>query len=258
MLLSAVLIACNEEKRIQACLDTLQFADEVIVIDSGSHDRTPEIARKAGARVFTRLLDNFSAQRNYAMSLAEGQWVIFIDADERITLELRVLIEKTIRDPAACDGYTILRINHILGGPMLHGANSEDHPLRLVKKGKGEWQGLVHEKLVVNGTVGALTRELQHVTTQSLEEYFAKFNLYTTLDAREMLRKGQKVPGWLTILFRPWAEFVYYYFIRRGFLDGSRGFVFQVLSSFYLFVKYLKVRELSRQKDLKEPASAMI
>ncbi len=258
MLLSAVIIACNEEKRIQACLDSLQFADEMVVVDSGSHDRTPEIARKADARVFTRLLDNFAAQRNYAMSLAEGKWILFIDADERITLELRVLIEKTIRDPAACDGYTILRINHILGGPMLHGANSKDYPLRLVKKGKGEWQGLVHEKLVVDGTVGSLSRELQHVTTQSLDEYFSKFNLYTKLDAREMIRKGEKIPNWFTIIFRPWAEFVYYYFIRRGFLDGSRGFTFQLLSSFYLLVKYLKVRELAKEKDLKAPGETVI
>ncbi len=258
MLLSAVIITCNEEKRIASCLDTLQFADEVIVVDSGSHDRTPEIARKAEARVFTRLLDNFAAQRNYAMSLAEGKWVLFIDADERITLELRVLIEKTIRDPSACDGYTILRINHIFGAPMLHGANSEDHPLRLVKKGKGEWQGLVHEKLVVNGSVGSLNRELQHVTTQSLDEYFAKFNLYTTLDAREMIRKAKPMPSWAAVLFRPWAEFIYYYFFRRGFRDGSRGFVYQALSSFYIFIKYLKVRELLKEKDLKGPGETVI
>lgn len=258
MLLSAVIIACNEEKRIQACLDTLQFADEVVVVDSGSHDRTPEIAKKSGARVFTRLLDNFAAQRNYAMNLTEGQWVLFIDADERVTLELRVSIEKTIRDPAAYDGYKLLRINHIFGGPMLHGSNSQDHPLRLVKKGKGEWQGLVHEQLVVKGTVGSIKRELRHVTTRSLDEYFAKFNLYTTLDAREMLRKGRKAPGWFTLIFRPLAEFIYYYFIRRGFLDGSRGFTFQLLSSFYLLVKYLKVRELSREKDLKGPGETVI
>ncbi len=258
MLLSAVLIACNEEKKIQACLDSLQFADEIVLVDSGSHDRTPEIARKANARVFTRLLDNFAAQRNHAMSLAEGEWILFIDADERVPMELRVEIEKTIRDPDAADGYTVFRINQIFGGPLLHGASGKDSPLRLVRRSKGKWEGLVHEKLHVNGRVGALRGELEHVTYQKLDEYFGKFNLFTTLDAREMIRRGHPIPGWFKILLRPWAEFIYYYILRGGFLDGSRGFIYQVLSSFYIFIKYLKMRELSREKDLKEPRETVI
>lgn len=258
MLLSAILIACNEEKKIQACLDSLRFADEIIVVDSGSHDRTPEIARKCGARVFTRLLDNFAAQRNYALSLAQGEWVLFVDADERVSLELRVEIEKTIRDPEAADGYTLCRINQIFGGPILYGASGKDYPLRLVRREKGKWEGLVHERLVVEGRVGALKREFHHVTTQTLSDYFAKFNLYTTLDAQEMIRKGKPTPSWCTVLFRPWAEFLYFYFLKMGFRDGSRGFVYQSLSSFYVFVKCLKAREIARQKDLNPSGGSVL
>ncbi len=258
MLLSAVLIACNEEKKIQACLDALQFADEVIVVDSGSHDRTPEIARKAGARVFTRLLDNFAAQRNYAMSLAEGEWVLFVDADERVTLELRVQIEKTVRDPEAADGYELFRVNHIFGGPMKYGASGSDSPLRLARKSKAHWEGLVHEKLVVEGKTGRLERELQHVTYQTLDEYFSKFNLFTSLDAREMLRKGEPLPSIFKMVLRPLAEFFYYYVLRQGFRDGRRGFVYQVLSSFYIFVKYVKASQYDREKDLNPAVKAML
>lgn len=258
MLLSAVLIACNEEKKIQSCLDSLQFADEIIVVDSGSHDRTPEIARKSGARVFTRMLDNFAAQRNYALSLAEGEWILFVDADERVSLELRLEIEKTIRDPQASDGYTLSRINHVFGGPLFYGASGRDHPARLVRRGKGQWEGLVHERLCIQGRQGALQRQFYHVTTQTLSEYFAKFNLYTTLDAQEMIRKGRAKPSWPVILIRPWAEFFYYYILKLGFRDGARGFIYQALSSFYVFVKCLKVRELLQQKDVQKPESDVI
>lgn len=258
MRLSAVLITCNEEKKVGECLESIAFADEIVVVDSGSHDRTSEIVKSRGARFFTRILDDFASQRNFALQQAAGDWILFIDADERVSPQLREQIQAAVSGDEGLHGYTLHRINHIFGGPMRFGAHQSDRPMRLVRRGKGRWEGLVHERLVIEGPSGALNGELKHVTYQSLEEYFSKFNLFTTLDAREMIRSGQPLPARWKTLLRPAAEFVYYYFLRQGFRDGWRGFQYQVLSSLYIFVKHVKAHELRREIELKGPGAVVI
>ncbi|MEI7751870.1 MAG: glycosyltransferase family 2 protein [Candidatus Omnitrophota bacterium] len=242
MKLSAVLITLNEERKLPGCLSHLDFADEIIVVDSFSKDQTVQLAEQSGAKVVQRAFDSFSGQKNHGIQMAKGEWILLIDADEIVTPALRDEIQLAIRSQEHRSAFTLRRVNKIFGGVLRHGASGEDHPIRLVRNGKGFFEGLVHEKLRVEGELGALRGELTHITYQTLDEYFSKFNQFSTLDAQEFLRQKGEPPSWLQILVRPAAEFVFYYIVKAGFLDGWRGFQYQVLSSFYVFIKYAKAR----------------
>ncbi|MFH1800868.1 MAG: glycosyltransferase family 2 protein [Candidatus Omnitrophota bacterium] len=246
MSLSAVLITLNEERKLPECLRRLAFADEIVVVDSCSEDQTVQIAEKAGAKVFQRTFDSFSGQKNYGIQMAGGDWILLIDADELVTPELRDEILSAIRSQEYRSAFTLRRVNQIFGAVLRHGASGEDHPIRLVRKGAGVFEGLVHEKLRIEGEIGDLRGELTHITYQTLEEYFLKFNQFSSLDAREFLRQERKPPSWLQILVKPAAEFFFYYIVKAGFLDGWPGFQYQVLSSFYVFIKHAKAKNLKK------------
>lgn len=242
--LSAAIIALNEEKKLPDCLKSVAFVDEIIVIDSGSTDGTRQVAEDLGARVFDRKFDNFSAQKNAAIEKTTGDWILLIDADERVTPELEAAIVQAVNKSDGIAAYHLTRINRIFGGLLRHGASGLDQPVRLIRRGCAQYEGLVHEQLAVNGATGFLEGELHHITYQTLDDYYKKFNLFSTLDAQEMLRRKGKKPSFVLMMLRPGFEFVFYYFLKLGFLDGWRGFLYQVLSSYYVFIKYAKAREI--------------
>lgn len=244
MKISVAIITLNEEEKLPDCLKSLDFADEIVLVDSGSRDNTKTIAESFGAKVHYRTFDNFANQKNAAIELCEGEWIFLIDADERVTQKLAEEIKNAAASENEFVAYQITRLNHIFGGKIRHGASGSDQPVRLIKNGHARYQGLVHEQIKAEGPVGQIDAELEHITYQTLDEYYRKFNLFSTLDAQEMLRKKPKKPGIAIMLIRPWAEFFIYYIMKLGFLDGWRGFLYQVISSYYVFIKYAKAREI--------------
>lgn len=242
--LSAAIIALNEEQKLPDCLKSIEFVDEIIVIDSGSTDQTRQVAEAHRAQVFDRRFDNFSAQKNAAIEKTTGDWILLIDADERVTPELKEAILQAVQTPGSAAAFRLTRINQIFGGLLRHGASGLDQPIRLIQRGRARYEGLVHEQLQVDGSVGTLQGDLHHITYQTLDEYYRKFNLFSTLDAQEMLRRRGKKPSFWAMMLRPGLEFGFYYFLKLGFLDGWKGFLYQILSSYYVFIKYAKAREM--------------
>jgi glycosyltransferase involved in cell wall biosynthesis len=246
--LSVVIITLNEERNLEDCLASVSFAGEIVVLDSGSKDRTREIAERHRARFFMRPFDNFASQKNAAMEKAVHGWILLLDADERITPELQEEILNVIQKKDAANGYFIRRVNHMFGGPMRYGASWGDKQLRLVKKGRGVFQGIIHERVRAEGRTAQLQHPMLHYSTQDLGDYLKRFSLYTSLEAQRFYEDGKR-PTWFHLYLKPVLEFVYFYFFRLGFLDGERGLQYQVLSSYYTYFKYLKTLELFRENQ---------
>lgn len=245
--LSVALIVKNEEKKIEKCLRAVSWADEIIVVDSGSKDRTVMIAEQLKAKVFTRHFDNFCNQKNYAIEQAASDWVLCLDADEIVTPELSVSIQRVLADQAEISGYFIRRQNFIFGRRLRFGGQGEDWILRLFEKGKGQYQQIVHETLSVEGSMSRLQGDLLHFSTANVQEYHAKMNLYTGLEAKLMRERGDRYSVLKQWLYPP-LRFFYYYFIRLGFLDGREGFLFHFLSSKYYWTKYRRFHALLKSR----------
>lgn len=250
--LTLAVITLNEEKMLPDCLRSAAFADEIVVVDSGSADRTREIASARGAKVSVRPFDDFAGQKNAAIDLAAGEWILLLDADERVTPELEASIRKAVSDPASPDGFLVTRENHLFGGRLRFGANGRDEQLRLVRKGKGRFEGLVHERVSVAGTPGRLKGLLVHYSSESVAEYRKKLPLFSSLDAEQAWRRGER-PTFFRSYLKPPLAFVYYYFGRLGLLDGRRGLTYQVLAAHYLFSKYARLRKLYRERGPARP-----
>jgi glycosyltransferase involved in cell wall biosynthesis len=243
--LSIVIIAFNEEKRLEQCLSHLVHGAEIIVLDSGSSDRTVEIAKKHGALVYDRTFDNFAAQKNAAVAHATRKWVLSLDADEVMGEDLRGAVQEVILMPENETSYTAYKIKRSLVymGKKLRFGKAQDYPIRLFQRQKAQFVGEIHEKLDVQGKIGLLKGGLLHYSYENLDDYFNRFNLYTKKIAQNHLKKGKVVLLPLHFM-RPGAEFLYRYFIRLGCLDGAAGFSYALVSSLYAFVKYEKLREI--------------
>ena len=239
--LSAAIITYNEEKKLEECLRSISFVDEIVIVDSGSTDGTRAIAERFKARFSTRPFDNFAAQKNEAIRQTRGEWILLIDADERITPELAREIQSILAAADAKNSYELRRLNFFLGRPLRYGAALNDWQLRLIRRGEGLFEGLVHERVRVQSGCGRLKSWMHHHSTQTMEEYFKRFSLYTRLEGEVLGRRGK--PRGIEMAVRPLIQFIYFYFFRLGFLDGFTGFQYQILSSFYTFVKYLKAFE---------------
>jgi len=240
--LSVVLITLDEEKRLPACLRSLPRGSEVVVLDSGSKDRTAALAREAGARVETRAFTDYADQKNAALALATRPWVLSLDADEVLSPELRDSILAAIKSPNGTAGFRVHRRLHFMGRQLRYGKAS-DHPVRLIARGKGRFSSAIHERLEVDGPLADLPGELAHYSYDDLSDYFTRFNNYTTRIAENHFRQGKAMPPGPLHVLRPWSEFVVRYFLRLGFLDGYPGYTYALLSSFYTYVKYAKLRE---------------
>ena len=244
--ISLFIIAKNEEDKIKACIESAKsICSEIILCDSGSIDNTAKIAEQMGAKVVQHEFIGFADQKNYALSQCTGKWALSLDADEVLTKELTEEIA-SIPDDTEFNGFDIHRVNYFLGGRMNHSGLNNEYILRLIRIGSGKYRDvLVHEGLEISGKKGRLKNEMLHYSYADLENYFNKFNKYTSLAAHDLKAKGKKF-SFLGTIFRLPIEFLKRYVLKLGFLDGIRGFIWAACSTYYVFVKYIKLWDISR------------
>jgi glycosyltransferase involved in cell wall biosynthesis len=245
--LAVCVITRDEEDRIGACLDSVAFADELLVVDSGSTDRTVEVARARGARVIVRDWPGYAEQKNFAMDQVGADWVLSVDADERVSPELAAALRELLAaPPPGVDGCSVARRTWYLGRWIRHGGWYPDRKVRLARRGRGRWQGAgVHERLEVAGPVRALAGDLLHYTYRDIADHLRVIDRYTTAAAGELAAAG--AGGALAgMLLHPPLKFLKMYLLKAGFLDGQAGFVVAALGGYYVFLKYAKLWELKR------------
>lgn len=254
---SAVIITLNESNSLPDCLNSLDFVDEIVVVDSGSTDDSIAIAEKMGARVFSKEWLGYGQQKNYAIKQARHDWVLCIDADERIDKTLQQSIIKTLTtNQPPFDGYRMARRNHFLGRGLKHGFGYPDYKLRLLNRHKGRWtEPKVHEYIQLDNPapIGTLHGDLLHFSGENLQQYLEKHNTYTTLQALQALQAPPQ--NWLRLkmVINPILCFLKGYFLKRAFLDGLPGFVHTLCHCFTTFSKYAKIYEAKLQDELKQP-----
>lgn len=237
--LSAIVIAKNEARNIEACLDTVAFCDERIVVDSGSTDDTAKLAESKGARVVQNDWAGFGAQKNFALSLATGDWVLSIDADERVTPALQAEIMAAIVRTDA-DGYEMPRLSTFCGRQMRHSGWYPDYVLRLFRRGRARFSDdAVHERVLCDGAVGRLNAPLQHEPVLRLEDALSRMDRYSTSGAEKLASSGKRV-WFITGIARGLWSFVRTYVIRAGFLDGREGFLLAVANAEGTYYRYMK------------------
>jgi glycosyltransferase involved in cell wall biosynthesis len=253
--LTALIVARDEEANLPGCLDSLGFADEVVVVvDARTRDATLAIARDRAARARLRPFDDFARQRNAALAMATGDWVLAIDADERVTPGLAAEIRLAMADPRNPHaGYEVPIRSVILGRPFVGSGTQDDRPVRLFRRGHGRWVGEVHETVDLDGPPGRLTGWLDHRTIPDIHTFLKKINRYTSLEARKRLRAGDR-PRRFDLTFRPLWTFAKLYLAKGGFRDGPEGFVFCALSAVSAAVRQWKLRELVRARAARHAA----
>jgi len=245
--LSAVLITRNAAAQLDACLESLAFADEIVVIDGGSEDATRDIAVRRGARVIESEWLGFGPQKQFAVAQAAHDWVLCIDSDERVTPELAASIRRALESPASTL-YRVARRNRFMGRWLAHGEGYPDWSPRLFDRRTAGWSDdPVHEKVLSVATPGTLAGDLLHESAESLESYLAKQNRYTTLAAERLHAAGERA-GAAQLLLSPLTRFVKMYVLRLGFLDGVAGFVHISIGCANSFMKYAKLIELQRRR----------
>jgi glycosyltransferase involved in cell wall biosynthesis len=237
----------NEEDNIGDCLASVKFAGEVMVVDSFSTDRTPEIARSFGARFIQHEYVNSATQKNWAIPQATHAWILLVDADERVPQGLAEEVAAIVRSGDGRDGYWIRRRNHFLGREMKHGGWETDAVVRLFRRDAARYQDReVHAEIDLPGPLPTLRHPLHHYSFRSWEQYWPKIEKYTDWGASQALRDGKR-SGLGSILLRPLLRFLKMYVIRLGFLDGAEGAQLAMLGAFSVYLKYSKLWELSRQ-----------
>lgn len=240
--LSLVIITLNEEEIIQQCIESASFADEVLVVDSESSDRTVELARQLGAKVVDQPWLGYGRQKQFAVDQAAYDWVLCLDADEQLTTELKQEIQSILQAPSV-NAYALPRRNRFMGRWLLHGEGYPDWCIRLFNRKSARWSDdPVHEKVEVDGEVKRLAGDLLHQSEQGLEEYLRKQNHYTSVQAEVLFNRGKPF-RWSKMLLSPLIRFIKFYFLRRGLLDGLPGLVHISIGCFNSFIKYAKLRE---------------
>ncbi len=248
--LSGIVITLNEAANIGACLDSIAFCDERIVVDCGSTDSTVEIARQKGARVESKEWRGYGPQKNYALSLASGAWVLSLDADEQVSAELAAAIKTAMADPAA-DGWEFPRLSSFCGRQMRHSGWYPDYVLRLFRRGKASFSDvIVHERVICRGTVKRLRLPLIHHPVLRLEDALSRMDRYSTASAKAIVSSGRKI-SFMTGIGHGLYSFFKTYVLRAGFLDGTEGFLLAVANaegSYYRYMKaWLAARELTKR-----------
>ncbi|MBI5892853.1 MAG: glycosyltransferase family 2 protein [Deltaproteobacteria bacterium] len=253
--ISVTIIALNEEENISACLESVKWADEILVSDSGSADKTVQICKEYGAKVFIDEWHGFGRQKNLIASRAKNNWILNIDADERITPDLKKEIESVL-NRGCCEGYNIPRKNFFGNKWIRHCGWYPDYNLRLYRKDKARFnERNVHEAVQINGKVGCLKNPLEHYTYKNISDYLKRMDRYSTLAAEEMFKtgfKGSRVQGFkgarvrmVDLTLRPFFTFLKMFILQKGFMEGYTGLVLSGLYASYTFSKYAKLWEMS-------------
>ncbi len=246
--LSLVLITRDAAAELPACFASTSFVDEIVVVDSGSGDDTVALARRAGARVIEHPWKGFGPQKSFAVAQARHDWVLCLDADERVTPQLAATIVALFAaGPPAATAYALPRRNRFLGRWLAHGEGYPDWNVRLFDRRRARWTlDPVHEHVVGDQPAVRLAGDLEHASAESIAAYIDKQNRYTTLQAEGMHARGERAGAW-RIVVSPLARFLRFYVLKAGFLDGVAGFAHIAIGAFASFLKYTKLRALTGQ-----------
>jgi glycosyltransferase involved in cell wall biosynthesis len=245
MKISATIITFNEERNVARVIESLRCCDEVVVVDSGSNDRTVEIATKLGARVIETNWRGYAGQKNFAAEQAENDWILSLDADESLSEALEADIWQLKKNGPRFEAYSMPRLAQYLGRWILHSGWYPDRKVRLYDRRHARWTGdFVHESVQVDGSIGDLNSNVLHFTCDSLSEHLRTMDRYTTLAAQEIVARGRQV-GWSDLLLDPAWTFTRTYVIQRGFLDGAEGLAIAWMAALYSFLKYAKARYMN-------------
>jgi len=246
--ISVYMITRNNERTLERALASITWADEIVVVDSFSTDKTLEICRRFTDRVIQRPWPGFREQYQHAADLTTHPWVMFIDADEEISQELADEIQRVVKEGEKCfDGFIIYRRTYYLGRWIRHGAWYPDYEIRLYRREKGRWEGGLHAKIVVDGNVGSLKHEILHHTYRDISDQIRTLDLYSRIEAEDMLKAGERF-HLFKLLFRPPFRLLKEYLLKQGFRDGIPGVVIIVATMFYVFIKHAKLWELTHVK----------
>lgn len=245
MKITATIITRDEERNIARAIESLRCCDEILIVDSGSTDRTTELAEKLGARVVEAGWRGYAGQKNWAAEQAANDWILSLDADEALSEALEAEIWNLKKTGPRFDAYTMPRLARYLGRWVLHSGWYPDRKIRLYDRGKARWVGdFVHESVMSEGRVGHLEANILHFTCESLAENVKTMDRYTTLAAQELAARRVQVPLWRVMAAPVWT-FVKTYVVERGFLDGFEGLVISYMAAFYTLLKYAKARNMS-------------
>ena len=257
MKLTVTVITHNEAANVAAALESVAWADEILVIDSHSTDDTVAIARRLASRVEVRDWPGYSAQKNYAAEVASNDWILSLDADERVTPELAAEIRGLLVGDPPARGYRIPRVAFHLGRWIRSTDWYPDYQLRLYDRRAGRWNSRrVHESVVLDGTPGVLRHELQHFPYRDLSHHLATMDRYTTLAAQDWLASGRRASA-LQAFFLPRFAFLRNYVLKAGFRDGTAGLLVSILNSYYVFLKLAKLWELQKESQLAARSSQL-
>jgi len=254
-MLSVVVLAHNDENSIGKTFESIKWADEIIVIDDGSSDNTKNISEKYTDKIFTRLLNgDFSAQRNFGINKARGDWVMFVDSDEIVSHNLRLEIQEVLKIQAlkGINGFFLKRKDFFLGRQLIYGETSKVRLLRLARKGAGKWERPVHEIWKIKGRTEQLTSPILHNAHENLTVFINKINNYSTLNAFYLFNNGVRVRK-TDILLYPIAKFILNYIIKKGFLDGTHGFIMAMIMSLHSYLTRAKLYFLYDKKPASCP-----
>lgn len=253
--LAALVITKNEEKNLAACLDSVRWVDHMVVVDAESSDRTADIARRYTADVFIRPWPGFGPQKNFGLDQTSCDWVLIVDADERVTERLQGEIRRTLAGivPDDVAGFEIPRRNYFYGRWLRGGGVYPDYQIRLIKRGAGRYDDtLVHERLLLHGRIARLTEPFEHLSIPTVGDHYRKIARYTTLAADEKLKGGGAISatqvGWHHL-----GTFAKSYLLRKGYEDGIPGLIAALFAAMYTFVKYAKAWERIQQRTAAEP-----
>ncbi len=251
--ISVCIITLNEEDNIRRCLSSLDFADEIIIVDSGSTDNTTVIAREfSKTQIYYRKFDTYINQKNYCKNLAKNEWVLALDADEEISNDLRKeILTLTINSVENLSGFFIPRLSFYMGKWIRHGGWYPNYQMRFFRKECGEFSGLlVHETVSIEGKTSHFKNPLSHYSYRNISDHLKFIDRYSELCAVEKFNKGKKSGLSLAIAEAIW-KFISMYIVRFGFLDGKVGLIIAILGSYYNFLKYIKLYEMNRKKKRK-------
>ena len=246
MSISISIICYNEEKKIRRCLESVKWADEIVILDSYSTDNTLNICREYTGKIFQHKFDGHIQQKNRAIDLCSNDWIFCIDADEVVSDELRNSIQNL--DPGKNDikGYYAARRVFYIGKWINHGGWYPDLKVRLINKNSGRWGGInPHDELKVNGKTAELNGDLLHYSYENIFAHINQVNKFTDIMSEEYKKLGKK-PSVLNLTLRPFYKFIKMYFIKLGFLDGTRGFIIACIGAFYVFMKFVKLYEKNK------------
>lgn len=245
MKITATIITLNEERNIARAIESLRCCDEILVLDSGSVDRTVELAEKLGTRVIEAGWRGYAGQKNWAAEQATHDWILSLDADEALSEALEAEIWNLKKKGPQYDAYTMPRLARYLGRWILHSGWYPDRKVRLYHRAKAKWVGdVVHESVKPEGRVGHLEANILHFTCESLSEHVKSLERYTTLAAQDLAARNTEIGSWRLIVDPPWT-FIKTYFFQRGFQDGLEGLIIAYMAAFYTFLKYAKARNMT-------------